>query len=182
MITQSAFKKSAIQYGAPVWFPTHSYVAKLQVVENAALRVVIGFHRTASVRPLRHKAPVLPVDDFLSRLSKQYLASSLVLGHPSHRTVTAYSGPRKTKNTLQARFCSDIRRYIHDGLLDPSARTDAIKALHFDLVTGYFQSWIQIKSLVFIHPHLSGRLQTYSFLAHHCGTAALRVLHHLEHS
>ena len=73
----------------------------------------------------------------LSSLSKQCLASSLVSGHLLHCTITAKSGPRKIKNTLQSRIFSYIRRYLHDpGLLDLSARTPTINSVHCDAVSG----------------------------------------------
>ena len=153
MITQRALIKSVIQYGAPVWFPnaSRSSIAKLQVVQNAALQVVTGCHRMASVSHLHQEASALPVENFLSLLSKQYLAFPLVPGYPSNRTVTANSGPRKIKNTLQSRFYSDIRRYFHDGFLDPPVYADTIKALHCDAVSSYISTTDPNKVLC-VHP------------------------------
>ena len=96
MTTFKALIKSLITYAAPVWFPNSSLsaIAKLQTIQNSALRIATGSHKMASVSHLHSETEVLPVSDHLSLLCSQFLCSSLRLGHPSLPVVSQTSGPR----------------------------------------------------------------------------------------
>ena len=86
-------------------------------MQNSALRIATGCVRMSPIAHLHSESKILPVKDHLSLLSAQYLASCLQPGHPSHATVTADSGPRAKKNTLQSEFRPKITDLLVDGVI-----------------------------------------------------------------
>ncbi|KAF2350571.1 Reverse transcriptase domain [Trinorchestia longiramus] len=94
-LTYKALINSIVTYAAPIWFSnaSPSPIAKLQTIQNAALRIASGSHKMASASYLHRETGVLPVADHLSLLCSQYLLSSLRPHHPNYLTVTQPSGP-----------------------------------------------------------------------------------------
>ena len=90
-------------------------ISKLQTLQNSALRIATGCMKMTNVGHLHAEASVLPVSDHLSLLSSQFLARCLVPSHPSHQTVTAPSGPRQMKHTLQSRFFPTFHPILQMG-------------------------------------------------------------------
>ncbi|KAF2348308.1 Reverse transcriptase domain [Trinorchestia longiramus] len=84
-VTYKAFINSIVTYAAPIWFPnaSPSSIARLQTIQNAALRKASGSHKMASASHLHRETGVLPVADHLSLLCSQYLLSSLRPHHPN---------------------------------------------------------------------------------------------------
>ena len=75
---------------------------------------------------------MLPVEDHLSLLSSQFLVTALQPGHPSYPTVTADSGPRDKKKTLQLEFRTLIERFLSNGAVQDAK--EARKQLHTEYV------------------------------------------------
>ena len=75
---------------------------------------------------------ILPVKDHLSLLSSQFLATALQLRHPSYPTVTADTGPRDKKKTLQLKFRPHIERFLSNGAVQDAK--EARKQLHTEYV------------------------------------------------
>ena len=113
--TYKALIDSIFSYAAPVWFPvaegSNASVNKLQTVQNAALRIATGCHKMSSIDHLHVEAEILTVREHLNMLCSQFLASCLQESHPSFPIVTADSGPRTVKQTLQRRYTSEVARY-----------------------------------------------------------------------
>ena len=82
---------------------------------------------------------MLTVQDHLSLLSSQFLATSLQTGHPSYPTVTADPGPRNKKKTLQRRFGDQALRFFVN-----TAIQDA-KEVRMQLHTQYVDSTIRAR-------------------------------------
>ena len=61
---------------------------------------------------------MLPVQDHLSLLACQHLATCLQRNHPSYPIVTADSGPRDMKGTLQRRYGARVLRHCTDGAVE----------------------------------------------------------------
>ena len=103
---------SLITYAAPVWFPNTSATSrnKLQIIQNSALRIATGCVKMSGIDDLHAEARMLKVEDHLSMLCSQFLATCLQPGHPSLPIVTADSGPREMKKTLQRCF-GETREY-----------------------------------------------------------------------
>ena len=103
---------SLITYAVPVWFPNTSATSrnKLQIIQNSALRIATGCVKMSGIDDLHAEARMLKVEDHLSMLCSQFLATCLQPGHPSLPIVTADSGPREMKKTLQRCF-GETREY-----------------------------------------------------------------------
>ena len=132
LLTFKSLIKSLYTYAAPVWFPNAQSTAinRLQALQNSALRIATGCVRMTSVGHLHAEAAVLPVRDHLSLLCSQFLARCLVPSHPSHSVVTAPSGPRQKKQTLQSAFLPTLTPYLSGGTLPPGTYKETLKTLH----------------------------------------------------
>ena len=117
--TYKALIDSVFSYAAPVWFPvagsSNSSVNKLQMVQNAALRIATGCHRMTSIDHLHVEAEIMTVREHLNMLCSQFLATCLQESHPSFPIVTADSGPRTVKQTLQRRYIGEVERYTGEA-------------------------------------------------------------------
>ena len=78
----------------------------------------------------------MPVDNHLEMLSAQRLASFLRPSNLSNAVVTAPSGPRRQKETLQSKFSTTV--YPFPGLILERAREP--DAVCFALGLSYFES------------------------------------------
>ena len=136
IVTYRALIRSIITYAAPIWYPnaSASAIEKLQVLQNSALRVATGCHRMAPINHLHREALMLPVDDTLQLLCKQYLASALVPEHPCHATVTSDSGPRSIRHTLQSRFLPSIQQFLVYNTIPADSRRNVLSAIHNNAV------------------------------------------------
>merc|ERR1712015_241947 len=78
LATARAFVAPLLNYAAPVWFPiaSKSSIAKLQGVQNAALRVATGCHTASPIEHLHVESKSLPLADHLDMVSSQFLASA----------------------------------------------------------------------------------------------------------
>ena len=137
LITYKALIKSVLSYAAPIWFPNASQtaIAKIQTIQNSALRIATGSHKMASASHLHCETEVLPVSSSLSLLCQQFLASALRPHHPSFPLVTQSSGPRSMKHTLQSRFLPSIVHHLVDGSLPPDSYSSTLKTLHSEAVS-----------------------------------------------
>ena len=122
LLTYQMLIKPILSYAAPVWFPNAptTAVSTLQSIQNSALRIATGSLKMASTDHLHQEASVLPVRAHLSMLCSQFLLSALRPNHPSHPTVTADSGPRNIRHTLQSRFRPSISALSPNRLLGVS--------------------------------------------------------------
>jgi len=82
----------------------------------------------ASVDHLHTEAEVLTVGEHLDMLCAQFLATCLQQLHSSFPTVTADSGPREMKQTLQRRYHAQVESFTgEDGaIVDAAAAREAI--------------------------------------------------------
>ena len=81
------------------------------------------------------EAGVMPVADHLDMLSAQYLASALRPSHPSHAVVTAPSGPRSMKATLQSKHQATVAPYLRNGVIEPATYKQVIGKIHTSSVS-----------------------------------------------
>ena len=132
--TFKAAVRSLFTYASPIWFPytSSTNISKLQRVQNAACRIITGSVKLSAESHLHAETKMLPVQDHLSLLSSQFLATALQPGHPSYATVTADSGPRDMKRTLQRRFGPQVLRFFTNGAVQDAK--EARKQLHTEYV------------------------------------------------
>ena len=88
----------------------------------------------ASTDHLHQEASVLPVRAHLSMLCSQFLLSALQPNHPSHPTVTAYSGPRNIRHTLQSCFRPSVSAHLINGITQPDSYRESLRRVHSDAV------------------------------------------------
>ena len=117
LATYKSLIDSLFSYAAPVWFPNASTtsIRKLQLVQNSALRIATGCVVMSAIDHLHAEAKMLKVDEHLDMLCSQFLATCLQPGHASYPVVTADSGPRRKKETLQTAFLGQIEHLLEDG-------------------------------------------------------------------
>ena len=79
LITFKSLISSLFTYASPIWFPniSASSINKLQVVQNAALRIATGCVKMTPVDHLHTESKVLKVDEHLKMLCSQHLATCL---------------------------------------------------------------------------------------------------------
>ena len=116
----STFKSlvgSLFTYAAPIWFANTSYssINRLQVIQNSALRIATGCVKMTPIDHLHTEAKVLKVDEHLKLLCSQHLATCLQPNHVSLPIVTADSGPRRMKQSLQTGFRDQVNDLLVDG-------------------------------------------------------------------
>ena len=70
-------------------------------------------------------------------LSAQFLASSLRESHPSFHAVSAPSGPRQMKATLQSAHLADVNAFLVDGKMPLEVYNRAKQDLHGKFVENY---------------------------------------------
>ena len=131
--TWKTYVAPALNSAAPIWSPAASASSsgELQKVQNSAFRIASGCHKATLVPDLHMEVAEMPVDDHLKMLSAQYLASCLRESHPSHSVVTAPSGPRNMKPTLQSSHLATVAPFLRaDGTLDPAEYNNTLKAIH----------------------------------------------------
>ena len=136
LLTYQMLIKPILSYAAPVWFPNAptTAVSTLQSIQNSALRIATGSLKMASTDHLHQEASVLPVRAHLSMLCSQFLLSALLPNHPSHPTVTADSGPRNIRHTLQSHFRPSISAHLIDGITQPDSYRESLRRVHSDAV------------------------------------------------
>ena len=93
-----------------------TWLAKLEVIQNAALRVASGNVLMAPISHLHSETKVLPLSMHLKLCGEQFYASALQSAHPSHDCVTRPIGDRLMKHSLRSRFSEDIRRILGQSI------------------------------------------------------------------
>jgi hypothetical protein len=87
-LTCDAFVKPMITYLTPIWYPCmnpNSIAIKfLRSIQNSGMRTIPGCHKMANRDHLLAETGMLPVSEYLSLLSCQFLANASQEYHPSH--------------------------------------------------------------------------------------------------
>ena len=117
VLTYKALIDSSFSYAAPIWVPnaSPSSIRRLQTIQNSALRIATGCHLSSAVDHLHSEAKILKVQEHLDMICTQYLATYLQPEHPSFPIVTADSGPRPMKHTLQSRYLPRLEELTGDA-------------------------------------------------------------------
>ena len=121
---------SILNYAAPVWFPNTSQTSinRLQIIQNSALRIATGCVRMTPIDHLHTETKTLKVEEHLKMLCSQYLGTYFQPNHASFPVVTANSGPRRKKKTLQLSFADQVSDLLVDGCVEDIK--EARKVIH----------------------------------------------------
>ena len=138
--TYKATIRSLFTYAAPIWFPLISptNITKLQRVQNAAARIATGSVKLSAESHLHAETKMLPVQDHLSLLCCQHLATCLQPDHPSYPTVRRDPGPRDMKKTLQSKFSNQVLRFSTNGAVRDAK--EARRELHTEYVASAIEA------------------------------------------
>jgi hypothetical protein len=163
LLAYRALVESVFSHCIVIWFPNcrPSNIARLQIVQNAAMRLMTGCHMVSSVAHLHAETKLLPVEEHFSMFCVQYLASCLCLCHPSHEVVQLPTGPQKNrhgrplKETLASRFWDSIEHHLVDGVV-PEASYNCIRnEIHTSAISNYLASAALNKVLGIRPPEVS---------------------------
>ena len=113
-MTYKAIVRSVLEYAAPVWSPiiSDSSWQKLQTVQNQALKIITGNLAMASEEHIHREAKILPIKDHCNMISKQFLLTNHVPGHPGYKHIHERLPARShLKPTIQ-----NMRQEIQDLL------------------------------------------------------------------
>lgn len=102
MMTYKAIARPILDYAAPIWSHAISKTnqGKLQVAQNAALRIVTGCHSAAHSHHLHQEAHILPVREHHHLLTAGFAICSEDVHHPCHSILTEPTPPRRMKSSL----------------------------------------------------------------------------------
>jgi REP element-mobilizing transposase RayT len=142
-LTYNTLIKPTFSQCAPVWAPNvkPTNVKGLQTVRNRGLRIIIGCHQAASEDHLHSEVEILPVQDHLDMISKQFLVSALRPAHPSHEVVRRLPGPRKNKcgrplkETLSSKYGPSVEKYLQNGVMSEVFYYKTLQAIHTEAVS-----------------------------------------------
>jgi hypothetical protein len=143
LLTWKTLGKPAINHNDPIWKLNISAttVAKLQVIQNHALRLATGCHKRTRIEHLHQETRELHLDSHLNLLCSQFLANALTPAHPSHNIVTQNTeSPRTLKKNLYQHSIDDVRPYLKDGIVPESQYKKRISKLHIDAVSAEISS------------------------------------------
>ena len=128
--------KSVLNYAAPVWAPnmSASSFARLQRVQNAALRIITGCLSASPINHLHEEVMELPVEPHANLLGAQFLAMALQPTHCSFPLVNSSPGPRHMKHTLSTKYMPIVSPFLSNGSLPPSDLKPTLKQIHTDAV------------------------------------------------
>jgi hypothetical protein len=147
LLTFRALVLLVYSFAVAIWIPNTkpSNIAKLQHIQNAAMRLITRCHMATSLDHLYAECKLLPVDKHIFMLCSQFLASCL---HPSrpNETIKLPPGPRKNQRGLP--MMETLSTCFHDvvslqlwGDIVPSGLYNKIKNdIHTSAVHDSFQS------------------------------------------
>ena len=140
LVTFKSLIGSLFTYAAPIWYANTSFssINRLQVIQNTALRIATGCVKMTPIDHLHTEAKVLKVDEHLRLICSQYLATCLQPNHVSLPIVTADSGPRRMKLSLQTGFSDQVNDLLVDGYVTDIKTTR--KILHTRAVQAAIRS------------------------------------------
>ena len=85
----------ALEYASSVWSPIASSTSinKLQVMQNAALRIATGCTQDTNIQHLHDETHTLPIHEHLQLHAPQYKQKTQHPSHPLHRWITGVCSP-----------------------------------------------------------------------------------------
>ncbi|KAI5707813.1 hypothetical protein M8J77_010316 [Diaphorina citri] len=149
-ITYKAITRSIINYAAPIWSPQVSETnwKKLQVIQNAALRIATGCHLMSHQDHLHRETQIIPVQQHNILLSLQYLATCLLPSHTCNNIVTAPQPPRSIRRSLVNTYLPILRErhLMGDSVTNENIKHIA-KNIHTNIVNDAIEGYMSNRVL-----------------------------------
>ena len=157
IITYKSIIRSTLEYANPIWSPmiSASNWERLQSIQNKALRIATGSLSMAAIDHLHRECKVLPVKQHCELVTKQFLASCHIPGHPGGKHLGNPPPPRDMKKTMLIHE-QEVRNTF-DPTLPKNDKTlkKAMKDIHTRSVRSTLQSYPNNKVLNDIPPDIA---------------------------
>jgi hypothetical protein len=142
ILTFRAFVESVFSFASPIWFLNckTSNIQKLQVIQNAAMRLITGCHKASPINHLHCETKLMPVAEHLSMLCSQYLASCLLTMWSSSLPDHAKTNMDIPSKRLSSKFLDNVAPHLSGGIMPEVGHKRAKNALHTDAVRDYLSS------------------------------------------
>ena len=172
MAIYKAFIRPALQYASSIWSPLASSTSinKLQVMQNAALRIATGCTQDTNIQHMHDETLILTIHEHLQLHASQYKRKTQ---RPSHKHTAYFNTPR-LKNTIfkNGRNTTSIPTDPH------TITTTDIKTtmhhIHTSIVSRHLATRGNNKILHTPPPHISSSEETLLRITH-CTLAQLRT-------
>ena len=127
--TYKSICRSVLEYGCQIWAPIISphLWNKLQIIQNQALKIATGCLKIASLDHIHHETKVLPIQPHAMLLTKQFLLTNHLPGHPGQKHLDRPPPPRNMKKTI-LHYKDDIQQCL--PVVDKPSHKAGLKHLH----------------------------------------------------
>ena len=116
--TYTQFTRPTIEYACPVWAPIASdtNIAKLQRIQNSALRSATGHTRDTNINHIHQETKVLPLQEHMHMICSQYRESARDRAHPLHDALAKPPPERnKKRSALDAEYATVVHSCDPEG-------------------------------------------------------------------
>ena len=154
-ITYKALARSTLEYAIPVWspiIPSTSW-AKLQIVQNQALRVITGCLQMTPIVHLHRETKILPLKEHGEMLTKQFLLNCHFPGHPSNKLLDRPAPERPSRKPTILRLKQTIEHLL--TVPDKPSLKQSIKRVHTETVQSTISQYENNKVLNDVPPEIS---------------------------
>ena len=156
ILTYKSIIRSTLEYANPIWSPliSKSNWERLQSIQNQALRIATGCLAMSAIDHIHRETKVLPFKQHCEMVTKQYVASCHLAGHPGNKHLDNPPPARKMKNTLLTHE-NKVRKLFETDSRDKDSIKKAIKSIHTDTVRSTISSYPHNKVLNEAPPDVS---------------------------
>ena len=112
MVTYKSVMRRALEYASSIWSPLSSSTSinKLQVMQNAALRIATGCTPDTNMQHLHDETLILSIHKHLQLYASQYKQKTQHPSHPLHKHTIHFNTPRLKQTTIfnNGRYTTNI--------------------------------------------------------------------------
>ena len=156
MATYKAVMRSALEYASSIWshLASSTSINKLQVMQNAALKLSQDAHKTQNIQHLHDETLILPTHEHLQLHASQYKQKAHHPSHPLHNHTTYFNLP-SLKNTIfnNGRYTTNIPTDPHT-ITTTDIKTN-MRHIHTSIVSRHLATRGINKILRTPPPHIS---------------------------
>ena len=127
--------RSTLEYAVPIWGPAISNTnwEALQRVQTSALRIATGCLQMAGQEHVHRETKVLPLREHATLLTKQFMATSHLPGHPGSKHLNRPPEHRKMKTSMLEHETEISNMFTSEVTTD--SLKPVLRKLHTDTVT-----------------------------------------------
>ena len=138
--TYKSIGRSVLEYGCPIWSPIISptHWQNLQTIQNQALRIATGCLKMSHQDHLHQETKVLPLQPHAQLITKQFLLSNHLPGHPGQKHLQRPPEARQMKRTAR-QHSTELNNIV--PINDRSDFKRGLKSLHTSTVTSVISNY-----------------------------------------